>query len=526
MATPKLVYPDGRPIEFERLREEEAGPTVTGVRSIQSGHPAQGLTPQRLGQLLRAAEDGDAVAYLELAEDMEERDLHYRSVLATRKMQVASLEIVVEAASDQPDDVAAADLVRLALNRGSLQLELFDILDAVGKGFSVSEIIWELSEKQWMPRRIEWRDPRWFEFDRVDGRTPLLRGLGSSEPLSPFKYITHVHTSKSGLPIRGGLARAAAWAYLFKNFDIKAWVVFAEAYGHPMRVGKFGPGASEKDKATLLRAVRDIAADAAAIIPQGMEIQFVESKLAGNSTVHRDQADWFDRQVSKAVLGQTGTTDTGQHVGTANAHERVREDIEAFDGMQLGVTLTEQFARPVVDLNMGPRKAYPRIKIFRPNPEDLDGLVDRVAKLVPLGLKVEESFIRDKIGVPDPDEGAQLLGAKSAAPAPIDDDQAEEVAAQAQATNYTERLEKLRDRREGGDAIDDLAAEVLADWEPVADELINPIEQLAEECESYEEFLRRLPELAAKMNPDKLADALARAAFASRLAGETETDLA
>lgn len=511
---PRLVYPDGRPIEFDRLKEEEAGPTVTGVRSIQSGHPADGLTPQRLGALLRAAEDGDATAYLELAEQMEEKDLHYRAVLATRKLQVASLEVTVEAASDQADDVAAADLVRLALNRSSLQIELFDILDAVGKGFSVSEIIWETSEKQWMPRKIEWRDPRWFEFDRVDGRTPLLRGIGASTPLTPFKYVTHVHTSKSGLPIRGGLARPVTWAYLFKNFDIKAWMVFVEAYGHPLRVGKFGPGASPQDKATLLRAVREIAADAAAIIPAGMEIQFVESKLSGTTSLHKEQADWFDKQVSKAVLGQTGTTDVGQHTGTANAHERVREDIEAFDAMQLGVTLTEQFGRPVVDLNMGPRRAYPTIKIFRPKPEDLDGLVDRVAKLVPLGLRVEESFIRDKIGVPDPDKGAQLLGATKPAAAAED-------------TPTEEGKVTTQSQQPGGagDAIDDLAAEVLADWEPMADELINPIEQLAEECESYEEFLARLPELAAKMNPSKLADALARAAFASRLAGETETDL-
>ena len=74
----------GRPVELGRLREEEAGPTVCGVRQVLSGHPAQGLTPVRLARLLRAAEDGDPMAYLELAEEMEEKDLHYRSVLATR----------------------------------------------------------------------------------------------------------------------------------------------------------------------------------------------------------------------------------------------------------------------------------------------------------------------------------------------------------------------------------------------------------------------------------------------------------
>ena len=75
-----LYDADGNPVDKTRLAEEVAAPTVTGVRQILSGHPAQNLTPQRLTALLLAAEEGDALAYLELAEEMEEKDLHYRSV--------------------------------------------------------------------------------------------------------------------------------------------------------------------------------------------------------------------------------------------------------------------------------------------------------------------------------------------------------------------------------------------------------------------------------------------------------------
>lgn len=132
MAT--LYDADGNPIDKTRLVEEVAAPTVTGVRQILSGHPAQNLTPRRLAALLLAAEQGDAVAYLELAEEMEERDLHYRSVISTRKLQVAGLPVAVEAASDAAEDVKAADLVRDFLNTGVLADAVQDILDAVGKG--------------------------------------------------------------------------------------------------------------------------------------------------------------------------------------------------------------------------------------------------------------------------------------------------------------------------------------------------------------------------------------------------------
>ena len=104
-----LVDHLGRPIRRAELTEEIAGPTVTGIRQILGGHPEQGLTPGRLAAILREAESGDALRYLELAEAMEEKDLHYRAVVATRKLQVSQLEITVEPASDSAEDQANAE---------------------------------------------------------------------------------------------------------------------------------------------------------------------------------------------------------------------------------------------------------------------------------------------------------------------------------------------------------------------------------------------------------------------------------
>ena len=131
----------GRIVDMEALRQEKAGPSLTGVRQPFSDHPAQGLTPARLAHLLRAAEEGDASGYLDLAEEMEEKDLHYAAVVSTRKRAVSGLEVTVEAATEEPEDIAAADLVRDFLNRDELREEIFHILDAIGKGYSVTEIL-------------------------------------------------------------------------------------------------------------------------------------------------------------------------------------------------------------------------------------------------------------------------------------------------------------------------------------------------------------------------------------------------
>ncbi|MGD9610469.1 MAG: DUF935 domain-containing protein [Desulfovibrionaceae bacterium] len=525
----------GRPVEMDRLKDEEAGPTVTGVRQVLSGHPAQGLTPVRLARLLRASEEGDPTAYLELAEEMEEKDLHYRSVLATRKYQVSGLDITVESATDAAEDIKAADLIRDWINRDELRDELFDILDAVGKGYSLTEIIWDTSGGTWLPARLEWRDPRWFVFDRVDGRTPmLLSETGQPTPLSPYKYIYHVHKSKSGLPIRGGLARAVAWCYLFKNFGIKAWVEFAEVFGVPLRVGKYGPGASEKDKQVLLRAVRSISKDAAAIIPASMTIEFVEAKISGSIALFEKLAEFLDKQVSKAVLGQTGTTDVGQHVGTADAHERVRQDIEEADARQLAVALNRDLVRPVVDLNLGPRKLYPRIVIRRADEEDLAALAENLVKLVPLGLEVEMSVIRDKYGLPEPPAGAVLLHTPSQGKPALEPGQDQAVepevsppeAAPRQAAasrSINAALPAAPEKRQ--DAVDVAVAEELSDWQPLVDPLLLPVRQLLDECLqqglSLEDFQGRLAGLIASQDTTALTDHLAKLAFMARVAGES-----
>lgn len=429
----QLVDQWGQPLRRELMEREVGGPSITGVRSPIAGYPADGMTPVRLAQLLRDAAEGEPLQYFELAELIEERDLHYAGVLGTRKRSVAQIDITVEAASDDAEDVRRADMVREWLKRDELADEIFDLLDAIGKGVSFVEIIWEVSEGQWRPQRLEWRDPRWFTFDRKTLRQPMLRGgidgQAVAEPLPAFKFIYTQIKAKSGLPVRSGLARLAAWAWMFKAFTQRDWAIFVQTYGQPVRIGRFHEGATKEDKSTLFRAVANIAGDCAAIIPNSMEIQFVEAKnVTAGSDLYERRADWLDRQMSKAVLGQTGTTDSkqgGLGDGGNQVHEGVREDIETADCKVLAAVINRDLIRPWCDLEFGPPvgRGYPRVIIARPKQEDLKQLTDSLGVLVPLGLRVQASEVRDKLGLSDPDEGAELLQkpveAAPAAPAKV-----------------------------------------------------------------------------------------------------------
>ena len=290
------------------LTQEEASPVIAGVRDYYSSFPSNGLTPVKLARILRDAAEGDVLAYLELAEEMEEKDTQYSTVLSTRKRTVAQLDITVVPSGDGPEEQRQSDFVRDFLKRDTLETELFDMLDAIGKGFSVTEIVWETSENQWLPKKLNWIDPRWFGFVANDLATPCLRTPEGLKELTPFKYIYTTIKAKSGLDIRGGLARAAVWPYLFKNYSAKDWVSFLEVYGHPFRVGKYGKGATDKDKRNLLQAVYTIGADAAAIIPQDMVIEFLKTETSAGSDAFQRHIEYYDQAISKLVLGQTTTS--------------------------------------------------------------------------------------------------------------------------------------------------------------------------------------------------------------------------
>ncbi|WP_054007888.1 DUF935 domain-containing protein [Cypionkella psychrotolerans] len=412
MTTPRLLGANGQPINREALTREIAAATVGGVRSPISGYPADGLTPVRLASILRSADAGDPVQMLELFETIEERDPHYIGVLGTRRRSVSQIPITVESGSEDPEDEARAQMVRDWLKRDELTDEIFNILDCIGKGYSFTEIIWDTSSGQWMPMQLEQRDPRWFRFARHDLKTPMLLGVdGQEQPLDFGKFIFAKIAAKSGVTLRSGLTRVAAWGWMFKMFTQRDWAIFSQTYGQPVRLGKFAAGASEDDKATLFRAVANIAGDCAAIIPASMEIDFIESGNVGAAhQLYKERCEWIDQQISKAVLGQTATTDavTGG-LGSGKEHRAVQKDIETADAKALAAILNRDLIQPWMQLEFGPLKVYPRLKIEQPEQEDLKALADAIGPLIDRGLEVEQATLLSRFGLPEPKAGAKLM---------------------------------------------------------------------------------------------------------------------
>lgn len=506
----------GNKIQSSQLAKELAAPSLSGVRRVWDETVTGGLTPYRLAALLQGAAAGEANDYLTLAEEMEERDLHYRCEISKRRLAVASLPVVIESASDDPKDIKLADAVRALVKKAGFRGLLKDLLDAIGKGYSVDEIMWQRGA-QWIPGSYEWRDPRFFVYDRDSRRKIRLldtENMIDGIELEPYKFLVHLPHLKTGIPIRGGIARVAAWAYLCKNYTIKDWLAFAEVFGMPLRLGKYNNGAQKEDIQILKMAVANLGSDAAAVIPESMMIEFIEgSKSTGGDTLFMRLADWLDAQVSRGILGQTATTQgTPGKLGSDEAQSEVRDDIRDDDASQLAETLNRDLVIPYIDLNFGPQENYPELLLRAVENEDLTVLTTALEKLVPLGLKVEQSVVRDKLNIPDPADDAELLGPPQKEDPPrVPEEEKQE-------------LNVAKNRAE--QTIDDIES-ALFNWmkeesTASATTMIDAAENLLNQAESLEEFREQLIDLFADSDPEQLALSMARLDMLAGLSGRLE----
>lgn len=390
---------------------------VAQVTDKYSEYPSNGLTPVKLAEIFKEADAGDVLRQMELFEEMEEKDPHLFSQLQTRKNAVTGLDFEIIPFSDDPRDKEIADFIEEQINGiESLEDVETDLLDAIGKGFAVSEIMWGYDEGHVVVREIKSRHQKRFFWDSLDDSFKVRTKDAPEGILLPTnKFIVHRYKARSGHTSRAGILRVVAWMYLFKNYDLKDWVSFAEVYGLPLRLGKYAPGASEADKVALMQALIQIGADAAGIIPDGTSIDFITTEKTSSSDLYERLTRYCDEQISKAILGQTLTSDSGGgSYAQSKTHNDVRHDLTVADCKSLASTLRRDLIRPLCIFNFGEDKRVPHIRFDCEESEDLTQTATIIGTLVnEVGLRVPTSFIYKKFSIPEPEADEEVAAPRS-----------------------------------------------------------------------------------------------------------------
>lgn len=532
---PTLYDFRGRPVRAADLQREVARPAKTGSRAWAFTSVARGMTPERLAAVFAKADKGDLRDLLTLASEIEERDAHAGAQLRTRKLALAALPWVVEAASDDARDVQIAEEIQAIVDSHLWKPAIVNAMDAVNKPFAALELIWKPGPK-WTLDAIEWRDPRHFTIDDEDGSTLRLRTDDGSVELAPWKWIIHSPVQTSGPLAKRGLCRPLAITYAIKTLGASAWLSFVELFGIPARIGKYPVGAPEHEIDALEDAVKSLGADAAGVMPASMQIEILDAIGKGaTGDAHGKLVAWVEAQQSKAILGQTMTADDGSSLAQAQIHQLVRRDILEADIGALEATLVRDLVRPYVDINYGPpAKGYPKLRCSAEEPEDLKAFTEAALPWVKAGVDVEKSVIRDKFGWPEPAEGAEVVGGSSssasasagaagagaagaatpAAPA----DAAAPVDAQAAAAARRQRLAAEDD---GDDFIDrDLQPD---DWRETMAPVRDAVLEAARSSDSFTGFLAKLE--AASADGDAFVKSLARRTMIARGVGDATDDV-
>ena len=433
MATSRILGPDGQPIKTPDLAEPQTARLAHLQRELQS-HPTRGLTPSRLAKILDAAENGDLVAQFELFEDMEEKDGHIAAEMGKRRRAcVLDWNVVPPEGADAAEKKAAEQLGELLTEIPDFEDMVFDLTDAIGKGYACLELEWHRVEGLWVPKTITHRPQSWFTLNRGYRQELRLRtntvsaseaGPVQGDPLTPFGWITHVHKAKSGYLERSALFRQLVWTYLFKNYSVGDLAEFLEIYGIPVRIGKYPASASEKEKATLLRALAAVGHNAAGIIPDGMLIEF-ENAATGDPDAFMAMIDWCEKNQSKVILGGTLTSGADGKSSTnalGNVHNEVRKDLRDGDIRQANTTLTRDLVFAVASLNglvPGGLRRVPQFRLNAQEREDLGTYSTALPALVNMGVRPPVAWVHERLGIPVAQGNEPvLMPAGPTAPAP------------------------------------------------------------------------------------------------------------
>lgn len=403
-----LIDQFGRNIDTTRARPDERRIEPSGSPWVRfSGYPSEGLTPGALSAIFKAADMGETSAQMELFEEMEEKDAHLAAELLKRKHAVAGLKWEVGPArcngQTGHDPEKVADFCRESLmGIPRLAESFFDLLDAIGKGFSLAEIVWRVREKRVDAAALEWVHPRHLSF--TSGRPALLTEKGGFEgqAIPEFKTILHRHKARSGHETGAGLLRVVAWMYLFKNYALKDWVAFTETAGMPLRLGRYEPGASKADKDALAQAIRSLGSDAAGVISKNTEVEFIEAARSGSLEVYEALVNLANREMSKAIVGATHATEADGRgsYALAKTHNEVRLDLVRADAAGLAATIRDQLLVPLTGFNFGWETPAPNFEFRLEEPRDLKALSEAFLNLSRMGVKFSPRHLSALFGLP------------------------------------------------------------------------------------------------------------------------------
>jgi len=244
-------------------------------------------------------------------------------------------------------DAHLASLVNTRINK--VLAEPFGLYDDNGK---LNEEATSLLKRPWFDRFVKYAlEARFYGFSIIElpqiapGREVENVFLIPRDNVDQVAGTIHIHSTNwedNGIPFREGplvkdlieisggprdlglLMICGKWV-IYKGYSVSDWSRHSEKFGMPSIAIKTDTSDTKNIDAKEA-FLRDFGANAYAILDLTDEIQLIEAAKNDPYKIYDSLIERADAQLSKIVLGQTGTTDEKAFVGSAEVHERTLDD--------------------------------------------------------------------------------------------------------------------------------------------------------------------------------------------------------
>lgn len=419
----------------EVIRSPEEGQYLSGYREDYSTDSyIRQLTPYKLGAAMRDADQGSTAAQYEVFEVIEQ-DPHITAVTTKRRDSLLHLpfeirpSIADDGSQESKKAKEAADLCNdivfgCGLYDGiqNWYEGLFDLSDAICKGFAVSQIVWKQDAGRWVIHRLE----RWpqkecqlgdpFEVYQQDqDQVRIITDMHPTQGEIPQdnQWIIFKRKSYSQPLARAGLFRSITWNYILKNFSLKDWSIFVERYGMPLRIGKYHAGAQPAELTAIKNAVSQIGKDAYCVIPEQAQIEFLSAKGASGSTTmpYPEMVQFCNDEISKAILGNTMTAEQGDAGARSlgEVYERAELKLTKSDAILMEHALKTDLLKPLTYLNLGEDYPVPDVNFIIEGKKDMKERSEVLSSLHAMGVEIKLSQIQEEFSIEETEDGEELI---------------------------------------------------------------------------------------------------------------------
>lgn len=476
-----------------------------------------GLSLTYVSSIFRLSLSGYRAEYVDLLDELLEKDPHTFSRVQSRVLVVADARIActppVLPADAPKSDVKLAEKIALHAESALRAIPLFrqhlvDLGWALYYAIVGLEVHWGVErDGSWVPRRLSLVHSRRLSYPASGswdlyvwdqgpvlpwqwfGQAPTNRVGAGPNGLSfglrvadyPGKFIVHAPKLRGDYPTREGLGRQIAYWMVLKLIAARGAPQYLEKFAKPWPEAIYRTSNAAEPRAANDKDVEDakvaLRAMGAGTLASWVHSDAVELKLGGTADSTRPKItfrEWIevcDQQISEAVSGGTLTsqvTKGGGNRALGEVHERGELRLSRYDGSAIADVLRRDLVAWFVKLNY-PGKEYltPLVDLHvEPDPSPGE-IIDRASKAAAAGIPVDADKVADEAGIPviaaGDEKGRRMVPLKMVDPGAFDPDylarmraeRPEDVAAAAAAKNAgTPPGDAVQGEQDGGASSD------------------------------------------------------------------------